>query len=107
MGDDSAGISNHWVHSHEEDVADVEVYRSADHPFPPSRGRRGFDLRADGRMIYFGIGPTDRPTVVNGTWSLEGGGRILLRFDDPRMGSEALEIVSNGDGVLKVRATTP
>ncbi len=59
-----------WLHSHEEDTATATVYRRADYDFPPARGRRGFDLRADGTLTETGIGPTDRSVHTKGHWRL-------------------------------------
>jgi hypothetical protein len=100
-----ADIVNHWVHSHEEDTPGVEVYRPAGYPFPPSRGRRGFDLRAGGQLIYNGIGKTDTVTTAKGNWSAEGSNRIRFQFDDEGMASQLFEIVSKEAGILKVRRT--
>src|SRR5260221_14747416 len=70
-------LSHSWLHSHEEDSAKNTVFRPTGYEFPPSRGRRGFDLRAGGELVQIGIGPTDRPTQSSGTWKLEGDRLIL------------------------------
>jgi hypothetical protein len=59
-----------WLHSHEEDAGAEQVYRRDDYPFPPSRGRAGFALRADGSMDRLAPGATDRPTRASGVWRL-------------------------------------
>ncbi len=46
MSDLPPELFQHWMHSHEEDSGDVQVYRPADYDFPPARGRRGFELQA-------------------------------------------------------------
>ena len=75
-----------WLHSREEDTATERVYRPAAYPFPPSRGRPGFELRRDGTFVEIGIGPTDRPleTGPPGSWELASDGRLMLRR--PRAG---------------------
>jgi hypothetical protein len=84
-------LFQHWVHAHEEDSGDVQVYRPADHPLPPARGRRGFELKPDGELILYGPGPSDRPVATTGRWSSSGAGRV-------RLGDRELEIVSvSGD----------
>ena len=76
---DRAALQGRWVHSHEEDSAGEMVFRPADHAFPPSRGRLGFELRADGGYAETAIGPTDRPEDVSGTWELEGDVLVISR----------------------------
>jgi len=76
-----------WTHSHEEDAADATVFRPADYPFPPSRGRVSYELAPDGTLLEAGIGPTDRPTSEVGVWALEDDGRTLvLRTRGPNDG---------------------
>jgi hypothetical protein len=84
-------LFQHWMHSHEEDSGDVQVYRPADYPFPPARGRRGFELRPDGEALLYGPSPSDKPEATAGRWSLSAPGRV-------RLGDRELEIVSvSGD----------
>ena len=61
-----------WVHSHEEDRAGEMVFRRPAYAFPPSRGRRSFDLAADGSLVESGPGPTDRTQQSHGNWKLQG-----------------------------------
>lgn len=65
-------LHQHWVHSHEEDSNTEMVFRPATFNFPRSRGRTAFELRPDGSLVEFGIGPTDRRQESKGTWKLEG-----------------------------------
>lgn len=59
------------------------VFRPADHPLPPSRGRTGFELHADDRCTYVGISRDDRSTTTNGTWDFDERGQTLsLNFPD-------------------------
>jgi hypothetical protein len=60
------------MHSHEEDSEGEAVYRRASYQFPPARGRTGFELKADGSLTEYGIGPTDRRTQTAGKWKLDG-----------------------------------
>jgi hypothetical protein len=66
-----------WVHAHEEDAGNEQVFRRASHPFPPSRGRSGFELLPDGGLVERGPGPTDAPVEARGTWELRGGDLVL------------------------------
>jgi hypothetical protein len=90
-------LFQHWMHSHEEDSGDVQVYRPADYAFPPARGRRGFDLRPDGELRLYGPSPSDRPEETTATWSPLDAGRV-------RLGDRELEIVSVSPDRLVVRA---
>ena len=49
----------HWIHSREEDQADVRFFRTEGFSFPPSFGRDGMELRPDGTFIQDDIGPAD------------------------------------------------
>jgi len=75
---DAELLCRRWTHSHEEDPADATVFRPADYPFPPSRGRVSYELAPDGTLLEGGIGPTDRPTSEVGAWTLEDDGRTLV-----------------------------
>jgi hypothetical protein len=60
-----------WLHSHEEDSADQMILRPVTFRFPPSRGRAGFELRADGSYVDIGIAPADGVQETQGTWTFE------------------------------------
>jgi hypothetical protein len=97
---DRSTLQRRWVHAHEEDSGDSMVFRPADHPLPPSRGRTALDLRADGTYTETGIGPTDRPEDADGTWQLEGNRLELTRHGG---GGRVVHIVSADDDRLVVR----
>lgn len=75
---DRDALINCWTHSHEEDSPGVMVFRPAGWNFPPSRGRRSFDLRPDGSLNAAGPGPTDQIVTAEGAWRLLPGGVIEL-----------------------------
>ena len=75
---DPAHLAGQWVHSHEEDRPGQTVYRPASYPFPPSRGRGGFDLNPDGTLALFGPGPTDQTVEKPGRWTLTPGDKLTL-----------------------------
>jgi hypothetical protein len=89
-------VFRHWVHSHEEDSGDVQVYRPADYDLPPARGRRGFELVPDGELRLYGPGPSDKPEATTARWSPAGEGRV-------RLGDRELEIVSVSSDRLEAR----
>ena len=74
-------LRRRWVHSHEEDTDKEMVFRPAAFEFPPSRGRRSFELKPDGNLVEGGIAPTDGPLETQGTWELEDDDRLVLRLD--------------------------
>jgi hypothetical protein len=69
---DHEALHGRWMHSHEEDAGEEMVFRPAGHPFPPARGRSGFELRPDGSAVESFPGPTDVPEQRPARWSLEG-----------------------------------
>ena len=64
-------LQRRWVHSHEEDTDAETVYRPADFDFPPSRGRRSFELKSGGIYLESAPGPVDRPVAARGTWTIK------------------------------------
>jgi hypothetical protein len=86
-------LARNWVHSHEEDATGTMVFRPATHHFPPSRGRRSFELRADGTLVNKGIGPDDRSIVGGGSWTLNDRGELVLNADNGKTGSTKLQVL--------------
>lgn len=100
-----ADILRHWVHSHEEDTEDVEVYRPSEYAFPPSRGREGFEFREGGEFMYYGIAPADGNLEQPGHWHLERPNKVRLDLDlgHDRGNSFTLDIVSHDSETLRVK----
>lgn len=71
-------LHRRWVHAHEEDTEEEMVFRPAEHPLPPSRGRMAFELRPDGTFREEGLGAADVPEHATGSWELEDEERIVL-----------------------------
>jgi hypothetical protein len=71
-----------WTHAYEESSTDM-VFRPADSPLPPSRGRMAFEFRDDGTFIEGSPGPTDRSQRAAGQWSLDGNSLRLVYSDRP------------------------
>jgi hypothetical protein len=67
-------LYQYWVHSNEEYDATqrYRTYRPATYPFPPSRGRDGFEIREKGILISHPIAPTDGSISIEGRWTLDG-----------------------------------
>ena len=70
-----------WVHSHEEDKGDEVVFRPSTFAFPPSRGRQGFALSADGAAQFTGPDSTDRAQSELGSWHMDDSGKLILKAD--------------------------
>jgi hypothetical protein len=92
----SSCLSKRWLHSHEEDTDEFEVYRPAGYPFPPARGRRGLEFRENGEFVAVGYGRGDAPEERPGTWRLESPTRVVA-------GPATLDIAYCDDEILKVR----
>lgn len=97
MTDDLFG---RWLHSHEEDTAEATVYRRDSFPFPPSRGRHGFELRGDGSLVDLGPGAADRPSQgARGTWEQPSADELKLCG---RFGERCLRIIALAGDKLTV-----
>jgi len=66
----AAQLVGAWTHSHEEDREGLEMWRAADYPLPPARGRTSFTLFPGHRAAVGTPGADDRGTTNDGTWSL-------------------------------------
>ena len=89
-----------WLHSYEEDSGSGRVYRPADHPFPPSRGRSAVELRPDGTYIEYDSGPDDRGRALVGRWEDTGSGGIQLTVRRADGSARTRQVSSCADGVL-------
>lgn len=92
-----------WLHSHEEDTATERVYRPAAHPFPPSRGRTGFELRPDRTCTRIGIAARDGSRETECTWSYADDDERVVTLSLERGESQALRVVSVAPDRLVVR----
>ena len=95
-------LCRHWVHSHEEDTGTEKVFRPATYDLPPSRGRFSFELKEDGSLLRYGLGPTDRTETSRGTWRLEGD-RLEFCPGTKDAPEQVFEIVSSSPDRLVVR----
>lgn len=100
-----ADLRRHWIHSHEEDTEDFEVYRPSDFAFPPSRGREGFEFREGGEFIYYGIAPADGNLEQPGHWHFEGPNKLSVDLDleNGRTSNLTLDVVSHDSDTLRVK----
>ena len=87
-------LTQNWIHSHEEDTETQMVFRPATFSFPPSRGRSGFELKADGKLINRGIAPTDGPSETSGSWALDNDNTLTFYLGAVKKPARSLKIVS-------------
>lgn len=98
-----ASLFQRWMHSFEEDGEGVTVYRPADYPFPPARGRGGMEFASDGTFIDRPVGRGDAQDTVAGRWELAEGGRLTVTHPASGRPERELEIVHCDERVLKLR----
>jgi hypothetical protein len=84
-------LVNLWIHSKEEDTVDTKVYRPKTFQLPPSRGRTGFELAADGNLRMHGVASNDKRHVGEGTWQYKDG---HLTFSPDGEDGQSFKVVS-------------
>jgi hypothetical protein len=86
-------LHRRWVHAGEEEGEGEMVFRPAEHPLPPARGRVSLELREDGALVERQPGPVDAPEESRGAWDLERDELVLRREGTPerRLRLRALE----------------
>lgn len=101
----SSKIYQHWIHSYEEDIDGLQVYRSSEYQFPPSRGREGFEIKENRQFILYTIGPTDRPQAILGHWEKldETTLKVLLKGRENQ--ALIINIIDVSDQYLKIIKT--
>ncbi|NUQ23162.1 MAG: hypothetical protein HUU34_04365 [Saprospiraceae bacterium] len=87
-------LYNHWTHSHEEDTAGAKVFRPSTYAFPLSRGREGFEIKADGSFTRYAIAATDGTEKMPGQWKMKGKGVIEVTLDNKTVAPYELVVVS-------------
>ncbi|MCX6243649.1 MAG: hypothetical protein NTU98_02995 [Bacteroidetes bacterium] len=92
-----------WVHSHEEDTETEMVFRPSSYRFPPSRGRKSFELKAGGSLLQTGPGPADVPQQRQGTWQLINDTELAFFFEPATEPQLVMQIVSVEKNRLVVR----
>jgi hypothetical protein len=92
-------IFKHWIYSHQDKDPRpaVSVFRPSDYDLPPSRGRRGFEIRRDGQFILYEIGADDRPIKRVGEFKVEGPNKIKVYLEGKNESSFSLGIVGFED----------
>jgi hypothetical protein len=95
-----------WLHAVEEDSAEVTVYRPNTYAFPPSRGRTGFSLDADGTFRLLSIAPTDGLEEHPGRWKMVKKDLLRVTFAGDEPEDFYLKIISATPEILKTKRLT-
>lgn len=98
-------IQQKWIHSYEEDTATETVYRPEGYKFPRSRGRVGFELKANSELVENNIAPTDAITEEVGSWRLktDESDNLQIELNPANASSRMLTIESVGKDRLVVK----
>ena len=99
----SALVGKTWLHSHEDDRGDTIVYRPNSYDFPPSRGRTGFMLEANGSVHQYDIAPTDGLEEKAGKWTMRQENILEVTFPNKTSTDYEVEILSVTPELLKVK----
>ena len=97
---DPAALQQRWTHSHEEDEPGLMVFRPGGWRFPPSRGRKSFELGPDGALVATRPEADDRLGSSVGRWRLRDDG--VLELHEPG-GSSEMRVVQVAADKLVVR----
>ena len=100
---DKDALSQRWMHSREEDTDTEMVFRPSDYNFPRSRGRTGFELRKNGKLVEIGIAPTDAQQEAEGRWRLEGDNKLAFHRGSASEPSRVLQVISADKDRLVVK----
>jgi hypothetical protein len=93
-------LSGRWLHAHEEDTEKEMVFRPAAAKFPPSRGRRGLDLKPDGSYAELRPGPDDRPEERSGRWALEADDWLVVETEGGASRRAMRIVAADGDAIV-------
>jgi hypothetical protein len=93
----------HWIHSREEDSGDMQVYHPSTYNFPPSRGRRGFEIKKNGQFIQYGIAPDDRLRTNEGQWVIGETNIIRVEFSSKEIKQYKMKILTVDHNTLKIQ----
>ena len=97
-------IQQSWIHSHEEDTANEMVFRPADYDFPLSRGRDGFELKPNNKLVDLNIAAADGTEEEIGSWDLKnvGSENLTLQLNPDSSNPRKLQIKSINEDCLVV-----
>lgn len=87
-------LQKHWIHSHEDDVKNLKVFRTSEYNFKPSRGREEIIINVGGELKYRPISPNDEPLFFNGSWKVDGA-KLILNYDNKIKVYKIVELNNN------------
>lgn len=101
-------LSKKWLNSYEEetDPGTERCYRPNGFEFPRSRGRSGFEFKANGDFSLFFPGPTDVMQSKAGNWKASGADEVTITLDDPNPNQNKtfkMKINSLTSDILKIK----
>lgn len=97
-------LQKEWKHSYEESAAGVDIYRPADYKiFTPSKFRRVYNFKANGKCEYLVLHPADAHYMANGTWNYNPETRYIQIRDEKSEQVVLLEVLEIGKDILKVQ----
>lgn len=100
----STDLFKHWIHSQEDDdnKANISVFRPSNFQFPPSRGRRGFEIKKNGEFIMYEIGRTDKPVKIVGHFKVESPNMISVYLKGRNPFSMRIATIENNGNILRI-----
>ncbi|UCH64829.1 MAG: hypothetical protein JSW63_09395 [Ignavibacterium sp.] len=99
---DAEELKKRWIHSREEEIDSIQIYRPADYKeFPPSRYRQVYSFFDDGKCEYLVLAPNDAHYSEDGTWTYNKESRLLVIFNSSHNVLRELKIISLTKDQLK------
>ena len=88
-------LKKRWIHSREEEIDSIQIYRPFDYKeFPPSRYRQVYSFSDSGKCKYLILAPNDAHYFENGTWTYNGKNQLLVIFNSSQQVIREFEIIS-------------
>lgn len=94
-------LRGRWLRVHEEETGDEMVFRPATADLPPSRGRQGFELNADGSYREVRPGADDRPTAAaSGRWAVQDDEWLIVESQGGASRRAMRIVAADGDAIV-------
>lgn len=98
-------ISREWIEIREDSKDDMLVFRPANFPIPPARGRRHLKLTTEGQAKWLDAGPTDKlETASEGNWKIDKN-KLFLNIPGWEKEYEIVELNQNKMVLIKRQGT--
>lgn len=95
-------LTKEWVHSREEEVDSVQIYRPAGFKhFPSSRYRQKYIFKNDGVCRYYVLHPGDAHYFTDGIWTYNENDRRLVIYDSSKVIESEFKVISLTRFMLK------